>query len=121
MRTKNMLDKIKNWFKSFSVTGNLESIKTFFTTAYSALQKVIVFINFTKDELEKNNIGANILKILPQVLSVIGMVLSLISKFGPLFGLNLPVQTEHKKGITADELAAELNEELEKLRKCCIK
>ena len=117
-----MLDTIKNWFKSFSVTGNLDKIKTFFTTAYSALQKVIVFINFTKDELEKNNVGANILKILPQVLSVIGMVLSLISKFGPLFGLNLPVQAvNHKKGITADELAAELNEELEKLKKCCTK
>jgi hypothetical protein len=112
-----MLDAIKNYFKTFNIAQKLDDIKNFFSATYDALQKVQVFISYLQDELQKNNVGSNILKMLPSLVSVIGTIVSLIAKFGPLFGLQLPVSAPSPKKATYEEVCKDLDDALNKLKK----
>jgi hypothetical protein len=112
-----MFDSIKNFFTSFKLAGSVDKIKSVLTAVYVALQKTIAFVNAVKDELVASNVGSNILTALPSVLSVLGTIVSLIAKFGPLLGINLPASASLRK-VSLPDAKKDLDNALTDLNNC---
>lgn len=112
-----MFDSIKNFFMSFKLAGSITKIKTVLASVYTALQKTIAFVNAVKDELVTSNVGSAILAALPTVLSVLGTIVGLIAKFGPLLGIALPSTASLRK-VSLPDAKKQLDDALTDLNNC---